>query len=553
MWSALKGIIFRHRIILLVIVLTWGVYFIALFARMIDMRPEGFFVGHQNVWSDWALHTAQANTFAFKSPDQWFDYHPLFADGKFTYPFLTNFISGMLMRLGFSLSFSFAAPSIVFVLLLLLGMYALLFQITWSKTASFLAMTFLFLSAGFGFIDFFKDIADNGWSLIQYPPKDYSVARQYDWYAGNISVGLLIPQRAFLLGMTLGVWILALFYYASSTRVLTERSRKKLMCIAGCVAGIMPIAHAHSFMVVAFTTALMSLVFWRQWRLWIWFAVPATILSAFFYLQFVAGGIQREHFLGWSPGWTAPGGLWSWIVMWLTLWGLMIPTTIVGLLLFWEHFDKRQRTIFFAAFLIFTIANFVLFQPVRWDNTKLFWWSYLIFSAAAALTVVWLWRQRWSGKILSVILVTTLTMTGIIESIRLQRIDKHTIQVTSDEDIELGLQIRRSTDPSARFLTAPQHNHFIMVWALRPILLGYTAWAWNYGFKYEQHEADMRRIYVGVSEAEVLLRNHRISYVVVGPTEKYDLHVNENFFQSRFPVAFSNQNYQVYDTRALLR
>ncbi len=545
----LSSILREHRKPLLVLLLTWGIFFSVLFGRMISLKSDGLYVGHQNVWSDWALHGAMANSFAFKPPNQWFDNHPLYAGGKFTYPWLTNFISGMLMRVGFSLPLSFIIPSIIFSLMLIGGMYALFFQTLRSKAKAVLAITFYFLSSGLGFWNFLKEfVADPSLSAITYPIRDFGRFDQFDWYAGNVTLGLLLPQRAFLLGVTIGVWVIAILFWILENKNLPEPKKHKLLLAIGLAAGIMPIAHAHSFIALIIITGLMSIVNYRRWRLLLWYVIPATLLSGLLYYIFVAGGIERESFIRLLPGWTAPGGLFSWIHMWLLLWGTMLPAAIAGFFLMRRSMSKNVQTFFIASFAIFALGNLVLFQPVQWDNTKLFWWAYLGFSGLAAYITAWLWKN---SRIIAIILVVTLTATGILESIRIQRISKHSFQVTNTDDIDLGLAIRAQTDPSAVFLTAPKHNHFVMMWGIRPILMGYTGWVWNYGFKYEQRERDLATIYRGAPEALSLLQKYKISYIVIGPPEINDLKADENYFQARFPLAFKNNSNRIYDTRQL--
>jgi len=55
-----------HRKPLVLLALTWGVYFIALFSRILEMKPDGIYGGHVNVWSDWSLHIGMVNIFAYK-------------------------------------------------------------------------------------------------------------------------------------------------------------------------------------------------------------------------------------------------------------------------------------------------------------------------------------------------------------------------------------------------------------------------------------------------------------------------------------------------------
>ena len=122
----MKKVINEHKFPLLFLLITFGTYFILLFSRIITENKTGFYLGHEHVWSDWPLHIAITSTFAFKPMNTWFAYHPMYAGGKSTYPFLTDFISGMLMRIGFPLPLAIIIPSIIFSLLLIIGMYILL-------------------------------------------------------------------------------------------------------------------------------------------------------------------------------------------------------------------------------------------------------------------------------------------------------------------------------------------------------------------------------------------------------------------------------------------
>ena len=111
--------VLRHKKPLALLFSTWGLYLFILFLRALDDRPDGLYASTIPVWGDWSLHIAMANIFAHKNPSEWFAYHPIYADGKFTYGFLTNLISGLLIRAGFSVYWAFVFPSLVYVVLLL--------------------------------------------------------------------------------------------------------------------------------------------------------------------------------------------------------------------------------------------------------------------------------------------------------------------------------------------------------------------------------------------------------------------------------------------------
>ncbi len=547
----------RHKLPLIILLLTWGLFFSVLFAQMLQEKADGLWAGHEHVWSDWALHISMANTFAYKSPSTWFDYHPLYADGKFTYPFLTNFISGMLMRAGMPLTLAFAVPSITFILLLLVGAYFFFFQIFKSRWLPIIAISIFLFSSGLGFIDFAKDFyASPSWELITYPPKDYSRNEPYEWYAGNVAVGLLVPQRAFLLGMTIGIWAINLLMWGlwKNKKETIARTTKIQLAGAGVLAGLLPITHAHGFIAIVIITGFLCLARYRKWRLLIWYAVPAALLSSTLYMTFIYGGIENTNFISWLPGWTSKDGFFGWLKMWIALWGLALPLTLAGYIMIFRKSNRfLYKSIFIAGAVIFASANLFNFQPVHWDNSKLFSWAYFIFSGLMAYVICKLWNTaQLYKKTIAVVFCCALVATGVLEIIRLGNVSRHSFMMTNSADIALGLKIRSETSPTDRFLTAPTHNHFVMMWGLRPILIGFTPWVWNYGFNSSGTELDMRTIYLGGEAAIQLLKKHRISYVTIGPTEIYDLSANENFFASRFPLAFSNENYRVYSVKSAL-
>lgn len=545
----MKPFLKQHRYPLLFLLATWGVYLSVLFGRMIRLTPDGLLVGHENVWSDWALHIALANIFALKSPHDWFVYHPMYAAGKLTYPFMVNLISGLLMRAGVSLPLAIIVPSIILVLLLLVGMYYFFWLLLKSSKQAVVAISLFFLSSGPGFVIWVKDLWQHpSWSLIAFPPQQYSRIESLQWLTGNVITGMLLPQRAFLLGMTIAVWILATYVWFLQQVKFTQRT-KWLLVIAGLGAGLLPITHPHSFIVVVLLTGLLSLVYGQRWRQWLWFAIPAAILSIKLYWFFLHGGIQDPHFLSFAPGWTNQGTIVSWVWQWWRQWGAMLPVAIGATVLFWRLWSPIERTIYSGFAVLFLASNLFLFQPTAWDNSKLFFWVYFGLCALAAQVLAWLWRHGITWKIMAVVLAIALTGTGWLEMIRLARVDQHTFVLSSAEDMQLGDLIRQKTGPRDVFLTDMIHNHPVTMWGVRPIVMGYPGWVSNYGFLSSQTETDVRAMFLGGDLTPELLNKHNVSYVVIGPQEIADLQANEGWFADRYPLAFQTEHYHVYKVR----
>ncbi len=554
-WQPLCRLFQIHKKSLFILLGTWGIYFLVLFLRTLEFQPEGLYANHINVWSDWSIHIGMANIFAYKAPQDWFAYHPMYADGKFTYGFLTNFISGMLMRAGFSLYFAFIVPSIIYSIFLLLGMYTLFYLVLKSQKQTLLAISIFFLSSGVGFIKFFRDLYHQySWGQLLFPDPglDYSQEVEYQWYTGNFIVGMLLPQRAFLLGMTMAIWVLVGIIHVLQDEAGSERKHKFILLSSSFLAGILPITHMHSFIVLFIITGLLCIISYDRWRqLLFYYAIPTGILALTLYFLFIAGGIENPNFMKWTPGWTTQGGLIAWVIMWLKIWGLMLPMTGLGFFLLC-HQSAIVKAFFIGFLMVFAMANLIMFQPTPWDNSKLFLWAYFGFSGLTTMSLAWLWKHggKYISRIDVIFIIIMLTLTGFLELIRLQRIEKtnHPF-MTSQEDINLGISIRGKTNPLARFLTAPIHNHLVMMWGARPVLLGDRGWVYNYGFLAGKKEEDLKSMFLGGVGTQELLKRNRISYVVIGPGEIHDWQANEPYYKTHYPLAFQNKNYRIYDVR----
>ncbi len=532
---------------LFILAATWGLFFTVLFSRSLTERPNGLWANHQYVWADWSLHIGMASIFAEKAPSEWFAYHPAYANGQFTYPFLTNFISGMLMRVGFSLPAAFVYPSIALALLLLLGMFACYWLALGSQRKALLAITLFFMSAGLGFLDFFKDFYERP-ALLSFfiPPKDYGRMDAFQWYASNWVTGLLLPQRAMLIGMMLATWSMAGLLAVLLEKVRSEDQAKKILVVSGIAAGILPIAHMHSLMVLVLLLPGVLIYSYRRWKLLLYYVVPAGVLATTLYLIFVAGKIESKQFMSWHPGYTAQdfGG---WVYFWFHSFGLMIPSALAGAF-FIRGKHRRELQFFFGGFLLLWVAgNLIYFQPQPWDNSKMFLWAYFGFAGLAAHLLYHLWRRSRKLRPVAAVLFFFLVGTGWLQLVLVQRYEKNQTQVLSREELDLADLLRQKTGSQDRFLTGTNSNQLVMMRAARPILLGYTAWVWNFGFDYAQVERDVPIMYRGGPAVPELLKKYQIRYVMIGPWERHDQKADSKWFLKNYPVAFRTDHILVFD------
>lgn len=525
----------------------WWTYFIGVFARIIRLTPDGILLGHTNVWSDWALHIGLARIFATKAPGDWFAYHPIFAGGKLTYPFLTNLISGLLMRMGISLELAFIVPSILFALVLLVGLYAVLTVVTKSRWLPVLVISIFFLNSGIGGWQWLQDIATNpSRDLLTYPPLEYSRYHELEWYSGNGIVGMFVPQRAYLLGMAMAVWV----WFAIFSAARKESGVKRWpLVVAGLTAGLLPIAHMHSFITTVIVSAVLCVTFLPRWRMWLWYVVPAGVLSSLLFVLFLRGGIDNNHFFSFFPLWGAKSLL-DWTLQWWGFWGVLLPLALVAWILLRKQFDAVERVWFGAFTFLFALAQIFLFQPVKWDNSKLFLYASLGFATLAAYGLKSLWQRSLHYKLVTVLLVIGLAGTGVLELIRLQNVPKNSYISVDREGLDMAEAMQELSGPTDIFLTATIHNHPIAVWGARSIVLGYPAWAWNFGFDYQKREQDVLELYRSEGNIRDLLAAYNVDFVVFGPAEYQITDVNEDFYRLTYPVIYESKTYRVYDVRS---
>jgi uncharacterized membrane protein len=66
--------------------------------------------------------------------------------------------------------------------------------------------------------------------------------------------------------------------------------------------------------------------------------------------------------------------------------------------------------------------------------------------------------------------------------------------------------------------------------------------------QYLQREGEIKRIYLGSSDADQLLKHYGVDYAVVGPLERLIVPVNDRFF-SRFEKVGEVGEYSLYKIR----
>jgi hypothetical protein len=630
---------------LLVAIVLWLV-----FQRAMIESPEGIYTGVLNNFGDLPFHLSVITSFAYGN--NFLPEDPTFAGARFTYPFLTDFISAIFVRCGAGLHSSMFIENLVVALAFvgLLHRWALvMFR---DRLAAIITPVLVILNGGFGWIflwrranEHFGDFA----AFVQSLPPSFTVIPDSTWRWGNAVSTLLLPQRGFLLGLPLAVIVFTQWWLATegngekekgsdegkskkekgkrahqsqaarnqkSTRLKSKVDTQAVpsaaspfsfflfpfdppvrrMIAAGFIAGLLPLVHAHSFVVIMMVAGYIAIgTHWRSWLAVVIGALPLLLLTYYSYPSLprlsqnvgilgiaVTGGlvawfllprqqliqwtvffvvvlivavpqmwwsthdssVDSSKFFGWQFGWDRgkEDALW----FWLKNTGLFIPLTIAAI--FWrsqrEFLVPRRVIMFLVPFsLCFIVPNVLKMAPWIWDNIKVLFYWWLASAPLVAFLLARLWQKGGLKKTIAVVLFACVTAAGALDVAAIV-VRSNRYQVFDSAGIQFAELIKQKTGPRSLVMHAPVHNHPVFLTGRRS-LMGYPGHIWTHGLDYAQRESEIKRMYAGSPDAEALLRKYGIEFVVASPLERNVMMVSEQFL-SRFELVGEVGEYRLY-------
>jgi|SRR3990167_8584413 len=532
-------------------------YFIAIFGifgflfwhfakDMLQIRSDGWYVGHVNLWGDLAYHLTLINKFLESGnllPD-----NPIFAGDKINYPIFADWSTAQIARftgVDFAL---FITTFIVGLILIYISRYFIKIFIKNDKIV-FLVLLIFFLNGGLGFYYFFQDYLSSGNSIFNFLinlPREYTNIQQNGYWWINVYLAYFLPQRGFLFAFPITLTVLILLYLG------WQKSNKKFFILAGFLAGILPLVQAHSLFVIFLISLFFSIVtvLFAKGKKgvilnWAIFASLTIVLALPIFNVVSSIGNPLKYFR-FDPGWTSQENIF-WF--WFKNLGLFAPMLLISLI--WLFKKNRQFLILYSPFLlIFLLSNIFIFQPWDFDNGKLLiYWFF-----ASAIVVAYFMHDLFLSKnifrkIVGVLILFVMVFSGSLDLFRtFTKVTNY--QLFSSLDLEVAGNVKNFTPRDVRFVTASNHNHPIPVLTGRSTLLGFPGWIWSHGIDYSQREIDIQKIYFGDQEAERLISQYKVNYVTIGPNEKRSFSINENYFE-KYPRIFLGREWAIYDVSNL--
>lgn len=527
-----------------------GVLLLALYGAMYERGGE-IKTFNQHNFGDLPLHLAIVQGFA--TGQNYPPEHPEFSGTRLTYPFLVDFVAAVFVRAGARPADAFFLQNALLALALLTLFLRFATMLTRSRTAAAVALTLILFGGGWGWLHFREAfLPENGYQglrhLILHFPRDYSIALTgLRW--GNPIITLLTTQRGLMLGIPLALLVWTLWWQAVRRGEAKDTFRRLLW--AGALAGVTPLVHGHTFLMLLMVGAALALAHFLQdrtvWRGWAAFFVVSIVLAApqMAYLA-QSTAAKGSSFLGWQPGWDKGDA--NFFVFWYQNTGLFIPLMLVALFM-WER--QKGRLVWFSLpfALCFVVPNLVKLAPWVWDNIKVLYYWYMMSALLVGVLISWLWRRRgWGGRLVAVLLFLPLLLSGILDVWRVVS-RQATLVVFGATDIAFAEKIQQNTSPRSVLLTAPAHNHPARL-AGRNSVMGYPGHLWTHGLDFAPREADLKAMYAGAPDAVALLERYQVNYCVIGPFERGNntLTINEDFW-SHFPLVAAEGEYRLLQIR----
>ncbi len=530
----------------------WAALLIFLFSRVVMYVPnDGLHTSPANNYGDLPFHLSVITSFAYGNnlPPE----NPIFAGGKFTYPFLIDFLTAAFIRLGADWRVAFFIENVPLALALVGLLNFLTYRLTNNRLAARLAPVIFLFNGGLGFLNFFQDLGQMGSGLLNFLahlPRTYTMnadlligAAKYPLRWGNVFTTLLIPQRSMMFGLPLVAMIIALWWMAWGEGEMPSEDRKRHLLAAGVLTGFLPMLHAHGFFAVIIASLAMALLFFSLE--WLFYFVPAGVIALPQALYLSGTGVKSTLFtphLWWETGdGNSP----------LIFWGVNAGVFILLLLMGWGAQRLSSATLrkFYLPFPIwFILPNAVLLAPWPWDNIKvLIYWA-LASVPLVALAVASLFQQNSiAARMVGGFVLILLTFSGGLDVLRAAS-PAENVGLYSQADLNAATAIMNATPPRARILHAPIHNSVIALTG-RQSLMGYPGHLWTHGIDYGTRETEVQTIYKGGAIAMELMSKYKIDFVVIGPVERKDLKPDENFFATNYAKVVDQPEYRVYQIK----
>src|SRR5215217_8927410 len=176
------------------------------FSRAVMEDNTGLSTGLLNNFGDLPFHLSVITSFVFGNnfpPED-----PTYAGVRFTYPFLSDFVSAIFVRCGADLRESMFIENFILGLAFVGLIHRWALVMLRDRLAAIITPLLVLLNGGLGWKLLFDQAGTNDrglFGVLMDLPPSFTVIPETTWRWGNAISALLVPQRGFLMGLPLAI------------------------------------------------------------------------------------------------------------------------------------------------------------------------------------------------------------------------------------------------------------------------------------------------------------------------------------------------------------
>lgn len=570
----------EHAYLLLVLPL-FLFYMYLLGTHAIPYGGDGSMHTGQSTNSDVNMHLAVITSIARQGdfPPE----YSLLTGTKLPQPFLCDSVSSSLLLFGGSLPTAYRVPMGIAALQLMAGVLLLGRTLLGSRRKAMLAWAFFFFNGGFGIVYFLQGVTGDSRVFTRMFTEFYQTPtnlldKNIRW--NNILVDLMLPQRAVLLGWSVLIAAIYLLYQGIQRErrgyfVLAGILGGCLPMIhthsflaLGCICAMWLIYSLRTEVNPAWRNKVSKI---ELWVLFLFFFTMCTLdllrrqvsVPEVCYLALglavvvaVAATCGVLAFRGWRGR-----GRDSLVVSWGLLLGIVV---ISGLpqMIFWTfsqiqevgqlggHFNwgnisdtylifylknmgivwllgivaliftrSRNYAKVAPAFLLWSLAELVVFQPNEHDNDKLLCIAYLFLCMFVSDYVIEICHKKRGrrGNVLLVAVILFVSSISAVLSMGREMVSDY--QLYSSDEVRMCKYIEENTEPEDVILTDTRYNNGVASLTGRNIVCGSPSFLQYQGLDFSARERDVFAMYANPGNMD-LFDKYGVRYVYVGNSER---------------------------------
>ncbi len=508
-----------------------------------------------SVFSDFAPHMGMIRSFSVSNnfPTQYAHY----AGEDIKYHFMFQFLAGNLEFLGLRIDHAFNVPSIISMFSVYHLLFVLSLTLLKSRLTSWLTALFFTFRSSFSVFRFMAESKNTDvLKLLKDNTSFLSYTTHEDWGLWNLNV--YCNQRHLCFGITAILFAIILFlpYVTNTGKELAESLKKskgqvvktlffckeafwvknvKLAVGSGLFLG--SLAFFHGSALIAAIAMLFFMAAVSRYRIDYLIAALMAIGMSFLQTNFFMddGGIGVKYYFGFIAENRTLFGVIGYI---FALTGIVLLLVLVGAC-FTEGTVRYMCFVFFVPFILsFTVA-------VTDDVTVNHKWvmiSLMLISMYAAHFVTLLFKKKGLlTRVLALLLVVTLTATGLYEFTIVQKKNENYIKLDLDDPVTMWIE--ENADCSDMFLTSWYSlSNVVMGGAM--LYFGWPYYAWSAGYDTNARAQQVNLMYEAKDSDTLryLIYKNNIDYIIIDNDTRTNSEytVREDVIESTYKEVFSN-------------